>query len=81
MGVSYCAVPPFVMRWAVWERALAYGDLKIHHLFGVGAHLIVEAELVFARFFRRKDGIDLSLLVVVHYDIAAGALDAVVDVE
>lgn len=68
---------------ASWEigRAGTYGDLEIDHLLGESAHLIVEAEAVFAHVKRCEDKIALSLLGAVENDFVCGADNRVVDIE
>lgn len=65
----------------VLATAIAHRDLEVHHLVGVRAHLVVEAELVFTRLLCCKDGIHLTLLAILHYDVVAGAPDAIIHVE
>ncbi len=59
----------------------AHRNLKVDKLLGVGAHLVVEAELVLAGVPRREDKVALPLLLAVHDVPPIGARDAVVDVE
>lgn len=58
-----------------------YSDLKIDNFIGDGAHLIIEAEAVFADFVSREDKVALSLFVAFHDPFLVRAVDAVVDVE
>ena len=64
----------------IWPGG-TYGDLEIDHLLGESAHLIVEAEAVFAHVKRCEDEIALSLLGSVENDFVCGADNRVVDIE
>ena len=57
------------------------GHLEIDQFLGCGPPLVEETEFVFAALSRGEDGVELSLLAVVHYDLVVGANDAVVNVE
>jgi hypothetical protein len=56
-------------------------NLKVHKLLGEGAHLIIEAELVFANLVRCEDEIALPLLLPVHDDFVVGAGNLVVHIK
>jgi hypothetical protein len=58
-----------------------YGDLEIHKLLGPGAHLVVEAEAVFAHVSRREHKVALLLLLALHDDAFLWPDNLVVDVE
>jgi hypothetical protein len=58
-----------------------YSNLKVHHLLGEGAHLIVEAEPVFSRIVRGEHEIALSLLRSIHDDLVRRSDNRVVDIE
>ena len=68
------------MSGEIWPGG-TYGDLEIDHLLGKRAHLIVEAEAVFAHVKRCEDKIALSLLGAVEDDFVCGADNRVVDIE
>ena len=69
----------------VWDRGRvkrdAYRDLEVHRLLRKGAHLVVEAEAVFARVVGREDEVTLALFGAVEDHLLVGARDGVVDVE
>ena len=56
-------------------------NLEVNKLLGECAHLIVEAERVVADPSSSKDKVALTLLLAREDDLAAGALDNVVDIE
>lgn len=58
-----------------------YSDLKVHHLLRKRAHLIVEAEPVFANVIRRKHKVTLALLGAIENDFISRADDRVIYVE
>lgn len=63
------------------DRAWAYRNLKVDKLVGVGAHLVVEAELVLAGFLRSEDKVSLPLLLPIHDVPPIRTRDPEVDVE
>jgi hypothetical protein len=73
-------VPLRVSRLAT-ECNVTYSNLKVYHLLGKGAHLIVEAEPVFSRIIRREYEIALALLRSIKDDLVRRANDRVVDIE
>lgn len=56
-------------------------NLEVHHLVREGAHLIVEAELVFSDLVRSEDEIALPFLLSVQDALASGPSDFVIDIE
>lgn len=58
-----------------------YCDFKINKLLGKCAHIVVKAESVLARLFRREDKVALSLLLRAHDDPISRTDNAVVDIE
>lgn len=58
-----------------------YRNLEIHHLLCKSAHLIVEAESVFALLFRREDEVALSFFLTFHDNLVIGTDHAVIDIE
>jgi len=67
------------MDAGAWEGT--YGDLEIDHLLDPGAHLVVEAEAIFALLFRCEHKVALALFRALHYYPVIGANYAVIDVE
>lgn len=63
------------------SKWVPYSDFEVNHFLGKSAHIIIEAEPVFARLLRRKYKIPLAFLLGVHDDLVAGAHNAVVDIE
>ncbi len=59
----------------------AYSDLKVNELLRVGAHIIVEAELVLSGLVGGEDKVALAFLLAVEDDLRVGAGYLVVDVE
>jgi hypothetical protein len=59
----------------------AHGNLKVDEFLRVRAHLVVEAELVLARFLRGKDEIALPLLLAVQDVPPVRASHFIVDIE
>jgi hypothetical protein len=59
----------------------AYRDLKVDKLLGVGAHLVVEAELVFANLLGREYKVALPLLLAVQDVLPIRTRHPVVDIE
>jgi hypothetical protein len=60
---------------------MAYRNFKVNKLVGKRAHLVVEAEFVFATVVRREDEVALPLLLPIHNDLAARARHLIVNVE
>lgn len=58
-----------------------YSNLKIHQLFCECAHLIVEAEPIFSSLLCCENGVELPLMGVLHYGLAIGSRNCVVDIE
>lgn len=56
-------------------------NLEVDVFLSEGAHLVVEAEGVFADLVCGKDEVALSLLLAVHNNLAIGAFNNVVDIE
>lgn len=52
-----------------------YRNLKVDHLLGECAHLVVEAEAVLARVVRREDEVALSLFYAIENDLVCGSND------
>lgn len=63
------------------SKWVPYRNFEVNHLLGKSAHIIIEAEPVFARLLRRKHKISLAFLLGVHNDLVPGAHNAVVDIE
>jgi hypothetical protein len=61
-------VPTAMLERVVWT----YSNLEVHHLLCKSAHLVVEAEPVFADIVRREDKVALSLLCAVEDDLFCG---------
>jgi hypothetical protein len=70
--------------WAPEARAKkgkTYSDFEIHKLLSERAHLIIEAESVFARLSRSEDEISLSLFRAIHNDLVPGSHHLVINIE
>ena len=67
--------------WEEKRTGVAYGNLEIDHLLRKRAHLVVEAEPVLSRLFRREHGVQLAFLGALHDDLVVGTGDNVVDIE
>lgn len=59
----------------------AHSDLEVDELLGVGAHVIVEAELVLSGLVGGEDKVALAFLLAIEDDLRVGAGYFVVDVE
>lgn len=59
----------------------SHRNFKVHHLLGIGTHIVVEAEAIFAGIFGSKNRIQLSLFTIFHDNVVSRPLHAVVDVE
>lgn len=58
-----------------------YRNLEIHHFIRDGAHLIIEAEAVFAHFIGSEDKVALPLFFAFHNPFLVRSVDAIVDIE
>jgi len=58
-----------------------YGNLKVHKFLSKCAHLVVEAESVFARVGCCEDEVALSLLLPIHNDLVIRSNYLIIDVE
>ena len=58
-----------------------YRNLKIDRLIRNRTHLIIKAKLILPLLIGRKHIITLSFFLSIKYDLPAGRLDAVIDVE
>ena len=56
-------------------------DLEVHDLLGKRAHLVVEAESVFANFVGGEDKVSLPLPIAFYDLVFVGPDDFVIDVE
>lgn len=72
-----------MMHGEVRERLqqTTYGNLKVHHLLRKGAHLVVEAEAVFANIVCGEYKVTLALLCAIENESVSGADDGIIDIE
>jgi hypothetical protein len=63
------------------KRGNAYSDFKIDKLLRECAHLIIEAESVFARLARGEDEVALSLLFAIQDDLVPRSHNLVINIE